>query len=222
MSHSASIAHHSRTIFSHIAHRKNTTGEWLTRPIVCTTVHDVENGVEPDRYTDWMGGENNSSYGFSLISPADDSQRHLRQMNAKYGSHDFRLETSGEKVSVFVIWEEGDPFYIALHEACNQIAQYFIASGDTVQDTFQMGPEDKISSLKQLWQVIFARFEGVISDVQYIPPHPTDYYGCDGLFRCEYCPEDDGPELGQVSNAPLQPSSRFSFLIWNSTWKRTQ
>lgn len=128
-------------------------------------------------------------------------QRRVLQLDSMYSEHNrFQLLDSGETVAAFSIgsYDSGEPLYLAVHRLCTQLAERFIDSRADSHDTFQIGPHDEISSLKQLWEVLYRRMPGTMQlTSEYILPEPYDYYGGRNARNVEWeC--DDDPEYGLV------------------------
>jgi hypothetical protein len=175
-------------------HSEDETGHWLSYGVLWTTVHDLGNGsVERDNFA-----MDFSDYGLHLDDPVDAKQRRVVRMAASYREHHpFVIEESGEGALAFTVDDEKSPFYLALHKSCDQLAEKFINSATDVHDTFDIGSEDKATSFKQLWTVLFSRMPGA-PGIEFALPHPQEYYGVECVQTSEWEPEDRNPEMGEV------------------------
>lgn len=82
--------------------------------------------------------------------------------------------------------------YLPVHEQCFQLAQRFIDGG----------PEEGITSVKQLWEILLHRVQ--VNSTYYILPHPYEYYGGGGCRGVEWEPDDGEPEYGEVCGSYLK------------------
>ncbi|KAI1771558.1 hypothetical protein F4818DRAFT_429386 [Hypoxylon cercidicola] len=180
-------------------------GEWLAHAVLLTTGHETDRAVELDAYWPPPPGQ---AYGLDLgPNPAVESQRHVLQLDAQYYEHNqFKILESGATVRAFTVGADlptpavtsGGSFYLAVHRLCNQLAERFIGSRAEAHNTFQISPRDEISSVKQLWEVLYRRMPGSMPlTSEYILPEPHDYYGG---RRCRnvYWERDDDPDYGQL------------------------
>lgn len=165
-----------------------------------TTGYYTDSGIDLDAYLWHMKSD---SYALDRHPyPAESAQRHVLRLNARYKEHNhFEILESGEVVNAFIAdgpMRQGQPFYLAIHSLCNKLAENFINSRTTTNDIFQIGPEDEISSIKQLWEVLHRRMRGYgPGNSEYILPNPFDYFG--GRYcRNVYWERDDNPEYGKV------------------------
>ncbi|CAH0027678.1 unnamed protein product [Clonostachys rhizophaga] len=171
-------------------------GDWLCHPTLWTTVHDVKDGVELDMYK-WELG----MYTYDLVDPVDDSQRRVLEQEATYQEHNvFLISESGEKVTAFHVVDNESALYLAVHGRCSQLVQRFISSRPEAHDVFQISDKDEISSVKQLWQVIFTRLSASGRGFAYNIDHPTRYYGIASLHLTEWEPDND-PLVGEYVEA---------------------
>jgi hypothetical protein len=124
------------------------------------------------------------------------------------GTSRFIIDETGKEIYVFRVdvrrgktpsESRGGDLYLPVHEVCLEIADRFIefrAEDSRKNATSQL---DGISSIKQLWEVLYRRLDGspVQSNIRYLP-EPHDYYGgrtCRGIdWVC-----GDDPEAVEVS-----------------------
>ncbi|KAK7216747.1 hypothetical protein V2G26_004750 [Clonostachys chloroleuca] len=176
--------------------REHEPGEWLCHPTLWTTVHLAKNGVELDMYK-WELG----MYTYDLADPANDSQRRVLEQEATYQDHNvFLISGSGEKVTAFHIVDNESALYLAVHGRCSQLVQHFVSSRREAHDVFQISDKDEISSVKQLWQVIFSRLPASGRGFAHNIDHPTRYYGIASLHLTEWEP-DNNPLVGEYVEA---------------------
>uniref|UniRef100_A0A0B7K335 Uncharacterized protein n=1 Tax=Bionectria ochroleuca TaxID=29856 RepID=A0A0B7K335_BIOOC len=162
--------------------REDEPGEWLYHPTLWTTVHDAKDGVELDMYK-WELG----MYTYDLIDPVDDSQRRVLEQEATYQEHNvFLISESGENVPAFHVVGNESPLYLAVYSQYSQLVQRFISSRPEAHDVFQISDKDKVSSVKQLWKVIFTRLPASGRGFTYNIDHPTRYYGITSLHLIEW------------------------------------
>lgn len=164
-----------------------------------TTAHGQDSDVQLDTY---LPSGSVSHYSAKLgPNPAQESQRRVLQLDATYSEHNyFKIVDSGTTVGAFSIGphDSGETLYLAVHRLCTQLAERFIDSRAESHDTFQIGPHDKISSLKQLWEVLYRRVPGSMQlSSEYILPEPHDYYGGRSARNVEW-ERDDDDEYGTV------------------------
>ena len=173
--------------------------------MVMTTGYHTDKGIDLDAYS-W----HRKSYAYAMDRhphAAESAQRHVLRLNARYEEHNqFEILESGEIVSVFIAdghMRQGKPFYLAIHSLCNKLAGKFINSRTNTNDSFQIGSEDEISSIKQLWEVLHRRMPGYgPGNSEHILPNPFDYFGG---RRCRnvYWERVDDPEYGKVRTTRL-------------------
>ena len=177
--------------------------QWLYDSILMTTVHDTDNGPELDMYQ-----TQSLSSGYPLLlgpSPPDDSKRHVLRLNTRHVSRGYwKILDSGETIEPFTLMGEEDSpgiveegaLYLIIHDRCIQLVERFIEKS-VDQNTFHIHPEDEISSIKQLWQVMHRRMPGCHI---YMPknelPDPFEYYGGRGCRQRMW--EDDEMGDGEV------------------------
>lgn len=107
---------------------------------------------------------------------------------------------SGQVLEAFVLESEPAPFYLAAHSGCFVLAKHFIRTRAVVRNTFNIGPEDDISSLEQLWEVLYRRMPGdCYHPSETVLPDPFDYYGGKSCQNVEWEPEY-GPEISEVGD----------------------
>lgn len=72
-----------------------------------------------------------------------------------------------------------------------------------------MEPEDEISSLKQLWEVLYRRMPGThYTPIEQTLPHPFDYYGGKSCRNLEWEPEnglEDSKVCGILLDRTISP-----------------
>ncbi|KAI1393090.1 uncharacterized protein F4822DRAFT_393052 [Hypoxylon trugodes] len=180
-------------------------GEWLARAVLVTTAHETDHGIELDIY--WPQAPS-GSYALDLgPNPPTELKRRVLRLDSEYSEHNqFKILESGATVSAFTVGAgsptstvtSGGTFYLAVHGVCNQLAEHFIDSRAEARDTFQIGPQDKISSIKQLWEVLYRRMPGSTPlNSEYILPEPHAYYG--GRYcRNVYWEPSDDLEYGEL------------------------
>ncbi|CAG9982212.1 unnamed protein product [Clonostachys byssicola] len=179
--------------------RENEPGEWLCHPTLWTTVHNAKDGPESDMYKWELGMHTYLPY--DLVDPVEDSQRRVLEQEATYQEHNmFLISESGEKVPAFHVVGNESALYLAAHGKCSQLVQRFISSRPETHDVFQISDKDEISSVKQLWQVIFTRIPASGRGFAYNVDHPTRYYGITSLHLTEWEP-DNNPLAGECVEA---------------------
>ncbi|XXG93756.1 hypothetical protein Hte_000005 [Hypoxylon texense] len=136
-------------------------GEWLAHAVLLTTGQEKGNAVEVDTYWPQPPGQ---AYALNLgPKPAAESQRRVLQLDAEYYEHNrFNILGSDTTVGAFTVGTDlptpavtsGGSFYLAVHRSCNQLASHFIDSRPEAHDTFQISPQEEITSVKQLWELL--------------------------------------------------------------------
>jgi hypothetical protein len=152
-----------------------------------TTAHKTEDGVELDAY--WpQDAYPRSLYAFHLgRNPPEEAQRSVLRLNAHaHGTSQFDLLGSGERVNAMCVEIErktptidhGGPLYLPVHSLCLQLADRFIDSMGTSVNTSQVLPGGRITSIKQLWEVLYRRLYGSLFPYRtWELPEPHDYFG---------------------------------------------
>ncbi|KAK8076298.1 hypothetical protein PG994_003570 [Apiospora phragmitis] len=175
--------------------RDDESKDWLTRAVVLTTGNDTPDaaGVKLDTF------RSHPSVQHPVLHP-EHAQRYVLQLPSEYHERNgFPIVPSGENAIAMDIGMAGGHLYFPVHELCSQLAQRFMDNRTVSRDTFQTQPQEAISSVKQLWEVLLHRMTG--SESQYILPEPHDYYGGSGC-RNVYWELDDGePEYGELLEA---------------------
>jgi hypothetical protein len=86
---------------------------------------------------------------------------------------------------------QGGPIYLPAHHHCLHIAQLFVQNVEISEHTTLEEYRSKITSIRQLWEVLHRRLDGYILANQYILQEPHDYFG-GGLCRnSEWEPSND-------------------------------
>jgi hypothetical protein len=150
------------------------------------------------------------------LDPPDEAQRRVLRLDADveeddYSKFYFKLAGSGKEVSAMTVEAnrqplqrgQGGPIYLPVHRPCLHIADYFVQSIDTSMHTFPEEYYGKITSIRQLWEVLYRRLEGHIWD-QYVLQEPHDYFGGDLSRGVEWEPPNGEP-YGEV---------RISILVY--------
>jgi hypothetical protein len=93
---------------------------------------------------------------------------------------------------------QGGPLYLPVHRPCLHIADYFVESIDTSMHTFPEKYSGKITSIRQLWEVLSRRLVGHEGRMwgPFSLQEPHDYFGGD-LSRFEWEPANEG-SYGEV------------------------
>ncbi|KAH8678383.1 hypothetical protein BX600DRAFT_507334 [Xylariales sp. PMI_506] len=203
--------------------RNEESEKWLTHAILLTTVHDTESGPELDAYwprQPW------GAYGFYLgPEPPADTCRRVLQLDAQCDDHNqFKVSGSPQAIEAFYVEldhssprvTQGGALYLVTHRACLQLAHRFIDGREEVQDTFNMRPEDEISCIKQLWEVLYRRMPASLPSIsEYILAEPHDYFGG---RRCRnvYWEPDDDIQYGQLLEAdPVETPNVTESILQN-------
>ncbi|VUC34393.1 unnamed protein product [Clonostachys rosea] len=172
--------------------RENEPGAWLCYPVLWTTAHNTKDGADLDMYQH----EISLRYTYDLVDRVDDSQRRVLEEKATYREHNlFLISESSKEVPAFHVF--GDTYwdksalYFALHNQCSKLVQRFISTRHESHDVFHISDKDEICSVKQLWEVLFARVPASGCNHASNIEHPTRYYGVARLHRTEWEPDDD-------------------------------
>jgi len=185
---------------------------WLSNAALLTTAHETENGSELDEY--WPRSVQppvEYEYAYHLgPNPPEETHRSVVRLEVEgTGTSRFELPNSGE--IVHTMWAEyvrgnkqrqahGGPLYLPFHGVCLDLTHHFIESAATFNQTGEGLPNDRITSLKQLWEIYYRRVNGAwtaVPDAYGTLPEPHDYFGG---YRCRntyWAPEDD-PAYGEV------------------------
>lgn len=167
-----------------------------------TTAHKTENGVELDAYWPWNAYPR-SLYAFHLgPNPPKEAQRSVLRLDAHaHGTSQFDILGSGERVNAMCVKIErktpaidhGGPLYLPVHKLCLQLADCFIDSMGTSMHMSQVLLNDRITSIKQLWEVLYRRLHGSA----WVLPEPHDYFGGRRCRNIDWEALDD-PDHGEV------------------------
>jgi hypothetical protein len=118
----------------------------------------------------------------------------LRLDTHALGAAQFGLLGSGERVNAMCVEigretpaiDRGGPLYLLVHSLCLQLADCFIDSIGTSTHPPQALPSDRITSIKQLWQVLYRRLYGSLFPYRtWELPEPHEYF-VNGLHPQEY------------------------------------
>jgi len=124
-----------------------------------------------------------------------------------HGTSQFDILGSSKRVNAMCVEIEqktpaidrGGPLYLPVHRLCLQLADCFINSIGTSMQMSQVLLDDRITSIKQLWEVLYRRLHGSIfpSIQTWELPEPHDYFGG---RRCRnvYWEAGDDPDHGEV------------------------
>jgi hypothetical protein len=139
-------------------------------------------------------------YGCSLgPNPSPESERSVLRLEACWKSDNtFKLVGSGEEVIVFGPRPHCGPLYIPVHGCCLQVVDRCIDSVRTSAHAWKVFPEDRIHSIKQLWEVLYQRVHGSLNHRgSWVLPEPHDYFG--GIY-CRGVDWESGndPKHGEV------------------------
>ncbi|KAI0017071.1 hypothetical protein F4780DRAFT_796877 [Xylariomycetidae sp. FL0641] len=202
-------------------------GEWLAHALLLTTAHKSGDTLEPDTY--WRQPPC-SAFALDLgpNSPPK-SQRRVLQLKAQYEEHNrFKILEPGKFLPPgavvaaltlggdlpFPHSQAGGSFYLAVHNMCMSLVERFTDHRSMASAASQMAPQDGISSISQLWEVLYHRFPGW-DDSAYILPEPHDYYGGRGC-RNVYWGADEDPEYGKLIEAnPVEIPELTQCLLRN-------
>lgn len=177
---------------------------WLNPVTLLTTGHDNPDGsgVQVDTFEEYY-----PDYASDL--PSEKARlKQVVQIEAQYDEGDpkgFRILESGEMTRAMDIEGADGHLYFPTHKTCFELCQRFIDSRSESRDTFEMQPNEQISSIKQLWEILHHRHATSASKTELREPHK--YYG-GKQCRNVYWDERDGetPEEGPVSIAiPRKP-----------------
>ncbi|KAK8098835.1 uncharacterized protein PG998_012076 [Apiospora kogelbergensis] len=190
--------------------RDDESKDWLTHAVVLTTGSETSDdaGIKLDTY------RTHPSVPFPDLHP-EHARRCLLQLPAEYDERKgFPISASGENAIAMDIGMAGGHLYFPVHELCSQLAKRFMDSQPVSRDTFQMQPQEHVSSGKQLWEVLLHRMPG--SESQYILPEPHDYHGGSGCRNVYWEPDDDEPEYGELLEAaPLDVANLTERILQN-------
>ncbi|KAH8598387.1 hypothetical protein B0O99DRAFT_591687 [Bisporella sp. PMI_857] len=193
------------------------TREWLAHAAILTTEHDTDNGVQLDNYWSQIPWGSAVDLG---PKPAENSKRRVLELNADYDElHGFTILQSSKKVDAFSMNADffdrsvngGKPLSFAVHSLWIKLAKLFIAFRVETSDTFRMNEQDEISSIKQLWGVLYRRMPGThLFAPEYILQELHDYFGGIGC-RNVYRAPDENLVYGEVCTVQAVP---FVFVWW--------
>lgn len=145
-----------------------------------------------------------------MRDPPNEDQRSVLRLDA-YAEEDsyFILAESDRVVSALSVEVEYEPppplrtqsgpIYLPVHRHCLHTADYFVQSIDTSMHTFPREYDGKITSIRQLWEVLYRRLDGSIVAHEYVLKEPHGYFGggLPGQVEWEWEPTDDEP-YGEV------------------------
>ncbi|KAI0965056.1 hypothetical protein F4678DRAFT_454043 [Xylaria arbuscula] len=190
----------------------NESDTWLSHGTVLTTGHRTNDGIQLDTYLPQPG-----QYACALGSEsADGIQSHVLQLEASYDDcNRFPVPGLGTAVEAFSVPPEGGPLYLPLHKLCYQLAERFIDSRAEFQDITGVNPGDEISSIKQLWEVLYRRMPGSFLSSEYILPDPYEYYGGRGCRNVYWEPDDDPADGQLLESNPLNIAGLTESILGN-------
>lgn len=171
----------------------------MANAVLLTTAHETENGLEIDAYWPRSFSNPESLYTFYL-GPNPPKKTRVLQLDAcARGGDRFDIVGSGERVSAMIVdiepkpggIDHGKPLYLPVHGICLQLAECFI---DSMKRTSHTPSDDRITSIKKLWEVLYRRLNG--THTSFPPrmgalPEPHDYFGGRLCRNVEWEPGDD-------------------------------
>jgi hypothetical protein len=121
------------------------------------------------------------------LNPPEEAQRRVLRLDAYAQEHSYyKLVGSSEVVSGMSVKLErpkpppgtqGGPIYLPVHRHCLHIADCFVDSIETSIHTLPKEYSGKITSIRQLWEVLYRRLHGDILAHEYELQEPHDYFG---------------------------------------------
>jgi hypothetical protein len=123
--------------------------------------------------------------------PPDEARRRVLRLDAVYDDNSnynyiqyFKLAESGQKLrpmtvdldSISVPETDGSPLYLPSHLRCVHIADCFVHSIDTGVLAAPEEDHGKITSIRQLWEVLYRRLPGYEDANEYWSAEPHDYF----------------------------------------------
>lgn len=92
---------------------------------------------------------------------------------------------------------QGGPIYLPIHGHCVHIADCFVHSVDRGLQIVPQEDHGNITSICQLWEVLYRRLDGYISANEYRILEPHDYFAGSSCRKLEWETDEDELE-GEV------------------------
>ncbi|KIN00562.1 hypothetical protein OIDMADRAFT_145999 [Oidiodendron maius Zn] len=205
---------------------------WLNKVILLTSAHESENGIELE--LDLYYPRTNhprSLWSYHLgPHPPDEAQRRVLRLDTDVDNDIcekpyFKLAGSGKKVRALSVHlachplppggTQGGPIYLPVHRHCLHIADCFIQSVDASMHTSSEEYHGKITSIRQLWEVLYRRLEGYILADQWVLQEPHDYFGGKSCRSMEWEPPNDPPYGALLEENPVEIPNITKSILQN-------
>ena len=169
-----------------------------------TTAHKVAEGVELDKY--WQDNREGAYAYYLGRNPPADTDRNVLRLDAHADDGTvFEIRATGDRVIPMEVDLQPNsrgsgPLYMPMHRSCLTVADHFIGSMALTTQSSQSQDGIRITSIKQLWEVIYRRVPGSWHCSTWVPPEPHDYFGGRSCRNVDYEPGDD-EEFAKVQSS---------------------
>ncbi|KAF3770049.1 hypothetical protein M406DRAFT_325523 [Cryphonectria parasitica EP155] len=213
---------------------ENGSKKWLNESVLLTTAKRAEHdeGVTIDEY---CPPGLHSTYHFVLgPKPSPDEQRTVLQLEAEADDTGRFLildtttapSVSGKLLAAMCVEidkpkpppgppEHGAPLYLPVHRACLELANRFISSTETSLLSGQTVAPDGITSIRQLWEVLYRRLPWTLHGRTWVLPSPQEYFGGELYRNLSYEPDDDPEAAALHEQNPIQIPDLTASVLQN-------